>query len=378
MVRIWSVYLFFVCALFGIPAHVLAQEPGALDQGFVRAEVIHISNERETVIPGTDTMTHTQTVQAKILDRDRAGEVVVFENDFVMMRDGQKFFLDYMEAPDGNTLYSVRDLDRRGPIAGLLLLFVLIVLWFGEVQGARSLLSLTGSFLVIVYILLPLLLNGFNPVVVSVVIGALILFVAIFFTHGFSMQSAVAFGGTVLAVIITGMLSSVAIRMLHLSGFFSHETTYLNFSTNGLLDFQGLLLGAIIIGVLGVLDDIAITQVAVVSELKHSVPDISRSALYAKAIRVGREHVSALVNTIVLAYAGVSLPLLLWFYGSTASFDMIMNSETFATEIARTIVGSIGLILTVPITTALAVFFVDRFKHVEHTRAHGHTHAHGK
>jgi uncharacterized membrane protein len=376
MIRIWSVYLFSICALFGIPAIASAQAPGALEQGFVRAEVIYISDERETIIPGTDTKTHIQTVQAKILDSDRAGEVVVFENDFVMMRTGQTFFLDYMHTPNGETIYSVRDLDRRAPIVGLLLFFVAIVLWFGGKQGARSLLSLTGSLLVILYVLLPLLLHGFNPVLVSIVIGAVILFVAIFFTHGFSMQSTVAFGGTVIAVMLTGILSTIAIRMLHLSGFFSHETTYLNFSTNGALDVQGLLLGAIIIGVLGVLDDIAITQVAVVSELKHSIPDITRPALYTKALRVGREHVSALVNTIVLAYTGVSLPLLLWFYGSTASFDMIINSEVFATEIARTIIGSIGLILTVPITTALAVFFVDRFKRLEHTHAHGHTHAH--
>lgn len=368
--RIIYVLAVFVCV--AIPA----AHAETIPQGFVRAEVIHVSNEQQTTVPGTETITHTQTVQARILDGDRKDDVVVFENDFIMMRDGQYFFLNYMETPDGNMIYSVRDLDRRLPIVGLLLCFVFVVILFGRMQGVRSLLSLSGSLLVILYVLLPLLLQGWNPVVVSVAIGSLILFVAIFFTHGFSAQSTVAFAGTVSSVVITGICSAVAIRLLHLSGFFSHETTYLNFSTNGVLDFQGLLLGAIIIGVLGVLDDIAITQVAVVAELKQTMPTITPRALYAKALRVGREHVSALVNTIVLAYTGVSLPLLLWFYGSTASFDMIVNSEVFATEIARTIIGSIGLILTVPITTGLAVLFVERFKKEGHTHSHTHAHTH--
>lgn len=376
VVSLYCVALVGLCLLV-VPIGAHAQDQDALPQGFVQASVIHVSEEGESVIPGTSTVTPMQTVQAKILKGERVGDIVQFKNDFIMMREGQTFFMNYMSAPDGTELYSVRDLDRRVPIVGLIGLFVVVVLLFGGMQGFRSLLSLAGSFLVIMYVLLPLLLRGFDPVVVSVSIGAVILFVAIFFTHGFSFRSLVAFAGTVSSILITGVLATITIDMLHLSGFFSDETTYLNFSTNGILDFQGLLLGGIIIGVLGVLDDIAITQVAVVAELKHSVHAITNRELYRKALRVGREHVSALVNTIVLAYAGVSLPLLLWFYGSTASFDMIINSEVFATEIVRTIVGSIGLILTVPITTALAVYFAHRFPNTSDTQvSHGHTHAH--
>jgi uncharacterized membrane protein len=369
------VYSFFI-TIFCLPVCAHAQADN-LEQGVWRAEVINVSNEQEVLVPGTDTPTKVQTLQVKILEGPRTDEVIVMENDFLMMKDGQIFFMNYLIGPDGTELFSVRDIDRRAPLMWLGLLFVGVVLAFGRKQGLRSLVSLAGSFLVIIYVLLPLLLQGFNPVLMSIVIGALILFVAIFFTHGFSFRSLTAFGGTVISIGLTGILATVAIDILQLSGFFSDETVYLNFTTNGLLDFKGLLLGGMIIGVLGVLDDIAITQVAVVAELKHAAPGLTRRELYTKALRVGREHVSALVNTIVLAYAGVSLPLLLWFYDSTLPFSMILNNEVFATEIARTIVGSIGLILTVPITTLLAAMFVERFVH-DHGdgHSHGHTHNH--
>lgn len=371
------IYSAFILSL-SVPILAGAQANN-LEQGVWRAEVIDVSNEQEVLVPGTDTPTKIQTLQVKILEGPRTDEIIVMENDFLMMKDGQVFFMNYLIGPDGTELFSVRDIDRRAPLMWLGLLFMAVVLVFGRKQGLRSLISLAGSFLVIIYALLPLLLQGFNPVLMSVLIGALILFVAIFFTHGFSFRSLVAFGGTVISIGLTGILATVAIDVLQLSGFFSDETVYLNFTTDGLLDFKGLLLGGMIIGVLGVLDDIAITQVAVVAELNQAAPGLTRRELYTKALRVGREHVSALVNTIVLAYAGVSLPLLLWFYDSTLPFSMILNNEVFATEIARTIVGSIGLILTVPITTMLAAIFVDRFKsdHTEgHTHAHAHNHTH--
>ena len=218
--------------------------------------------------------------------------------------------------------------------------------------------SLFGTFLVIIYFLLPLLLKGYPPVLTSSLIAAAILFLAIFLTHGFNRESGVAFSGTVIAVILTGILASVAVRMTRLTGFGNEEAVYLNFATLGNLNFSGLLLGGIIVGVLGVLDDIAITQVAVVRELKESVHNLSKKEIYHKAMRVGREHAGALVNTLALAYAGATLPLLLLFSVSQIEFGMILNQEAVATEIIRTIIGSIGLILTIPITTTLAVYFL--------------------
>lgn len=161
--------------------------------------------------------------------------------------------------------------------------------------------------------------------------------------------------------------------MAKLSGFGSDEAVYLNFNTHGSLDFAGLLLGGIIIGTLGVLDDIAITQTAVVRELLHTDGNLTKKDIYRKALNVGREHVGALVNTLALAYTGASLPLVLLLSQSTMPALFLINSEVFATEIIRTVVGSIGLIMTVPITTALAVLYLSKSDPIKHS---GHAHHH--
>lgn len=356
--------------LFAAP--VSAQELHQDLQGVWSARVVEVVSERVEEVPGTGTPATLQVLRVEILEGQKEGEIITLQNDYYPLSEGQKFFMNYLITISGDEIYSVRDIDRRVSIAWLAALFIAVVLIFGRMQGLRSILSLAGSFAVIIWVLLPLLLAGYPPVPVSIAIGSLILFVAIFFTHGFNMKALVAFAGTVLSIALTGILAYVSIKFLHLTGFFSDETVYLNFSTSGTLNFEGLLLGGMIIGVLGVLDDIAITQAAVVAEMKATAPHLSKWELYGKAIGVGKEHVSALVNTIVLAYAGVSLPLLLWFSQSTAPIGTILNGEIFATEIARTIVGSIGLIMTVPITTLLAVLLSDRYK----SKEGGHTHHH--
>jgi uncharacterized membrane protein len=158
---------------------------------------------------------------------------------------------------------------------------------------------------------------------------------------------------------------------MKLTGFNTEETTFLQVGSAIKLNFHGLLLGGILIGVLGILDDIAVTQAAVVSEIYHSASHLTKKEVYKKAMRVGKEHVSALVNTLVLAYAGASLPLLLLFSTTEYSFRLIVSQELFSTEIVRTIVGSIGLVLTVPITTILAVYFLKGYKGKS---ALGHSH----
>lgn len=270
----------------------------------------------------------------------------------------------------GETLYSVHDVDRRSSLIFFTVLFVLVILLIGGKQGARSLISLLGSIFVIVYILLPSLLSGYPPVLTSVVLASLILTIAILTTHGFNRPAFIALFGTITSVGLTGILAYLGVTLSALSGFAVDEAVYLNFNNPG-LDFQGLLLGGIIIGILGVLDDVSITQTAVVSELFHSEPEASRERIYKKALRVGREHVGALVNTLALAYTGASLPLLLLFTATESSVGLTFNQEIFATEIIRTLIGSIGLILTVPITTLLAVYFLKGYKGHIH---HGHSH----
>ena len=367
-----SKYVFFSIGalLTFLPLSMQAQELIQDKVEIIKAEVVEVLNQEEKNVPGTDVQSTYQTITAKILEGDQNGRVVTIENDFLVLRQGDRFFMYHsISGLDGRETYSVRDIDRRGVILFFIVLFIAVVLLFSGKQGIRSLIGLAGSFFVILYVLIPSLLKGYPPVLTSVAIATIILFLAIYLTHGFNRVSTVAFSGTVLAVILTGILAYLGVTLARLSGFATEEAVYLNFSTNGTLDFAGLLLGGIIIGVLGVLDDIAVTQAAVVSELYNSASHLSPKEVYKKALRVGKEHVGALVNTLALAYTGASLPLLLLFSTSDSSGSSIINQEIFATEIIRTIVGSIGLILTVPITTLLAVYLLRGYKG-EHIHTH--------
>lgn len=353
---------------------VHAQELHADIAGVWRAEVTHVGDHEEVVVPGTDVVSTRQLLDVRLLEGDRAGEVVSFENDYIQLQEGDAFYLNYIITIDGDEYYSVREVDRRGAMGILVALFVGTIILFGGWQGVRSLLSLAGSLLVITYILVPQLVAGVSPVPLSILVAGLVLFVAIFVTHGFNRRSVIAYGGTMIAVGLTGLLAYLSITSASLSGFSSDESIYLNLNTGGSLDFVGLLLAAMIVGALGVLDDIAVTQVAVVRELL-AVGSLRPREIFAKAMRVGREHVGALVNTLVLAYTGAALPLLLLFSLSESGPLAIINREIFATEIIRSLVGSMGLILTVPITTFLAVVFL-RGKDAHSLAPDDHLHAH--
>jgi len=342
-------------------------------QGVWKARVVKVISEEKEIIASTDTEHTIQLLQVEIREGDRLGEYIQFENDFIELKAGDSFFLNYLITINGDAIYSVRDVDRRGTLLFFALLFAGVIIAFGGKQGVRSLVSLGGTFMVILYVLLPLLLKGYSPILVSAGIAALILMFVIFLTHGFNRESVAALAGTVSAVIISSILAYIAIGVTRLTGFSSDESVYLNLYTGGTLNFTGLLLGGIIIGALGVLDDIAITQAAVVHELYHASPQMPPHQIFKKALRIGREHVGALVNTLALAYAGASLPMLLLISMSQIHIGVIINQEMFATEIIRTIVGSIGLVLTVPITTFLAV---KMLKNVP-LSTHGHSHSHG-
>jgi uncharacterized membrane protein len=366
--------LFLILSL--LPSLSFAQELIQDKTEIVKSEVVEVLSQTEEDILDTGIESISQTIKVKILEGDQSGEIVTIENDYIPLKKGQKFFLYHsIDGLDGRETYSVRDIDRRPVIVFFIALFIAVVLFFSGKQGLRSLIGLAGSFFVILYILIPGLLKGYPPVLTSVLVATVILFLAIYFTHGFNRVSTVAFTGTVLAVILTGILAYIGVTLAHFTGLVSEEAFYLNLNTGGTLDLTGLLLGGIMIGVLGVLDDIAVTQAAVVRELYNSASHLSQKEVYKKALGVGKEHVGALVNTLALAYTGASLPLLLLFSSGDSSTSSIINQEIFATEIIRTVVGSIGLILTVPITTLLAVYWLKGYKGKIIPNSHsGHSH----
>lgn len=344
-------------------------------QGVIEAKVLNIFSERYEKLPSSNTDIKIQELEVELLSGLNKNQKIKLENDFVAVKVGDKIFVNHLKTVEGRDIYSFKDIDRRASLFFIVAIFIITILIFSGFQGLRSILSLMLSFIVILFILTPLLLKGYSAIFVSIVVGILVLSFAIYATHGLNIRSSLALLSTFLSVSLTSLFAFASINITKLTGFFSDESIYLNLNTGGNLNFQGLLLGGIIIGILGVLDDIAVTQVAVVFELKSLSKNISFSDLYRKSIRVGREHIGALVNTLVLAYTGVSLYLILLFSQSGQSFGYIVNSELFATEIVRTIVGSVGLIITVPITTFLAVYYVNNFK-VDFSKYTDHHHIH--
>lgn len=375
--KFWLTTFAFFVFLSGwfFPPQITAQTVQNTQQQTLRVEVQSILLEEERTVPGTDAVYTHQRLEIEVLDGEKEGKVLTVENDYSQFEVGDKLYFTETIFADGSSIMSIVGVDRTGPLYFLVVLFVIIIIAFGKWQGVRSLLALGGSFLAIFYVLLPAILNGWHPVVASVLVASCILFAAIFFTHGFNKESLVAYAGTMIAVVITGLFAFFSVHIASLTGLAEDSSTFLYFNTQGSLDFTALLLGAIIIGVLGVLDDISVTQAAVVTEIYSLNETLGRKEVYKKAMRVGREHVGALVNTLILAYAGTSLPLLLHASVVTSDVSIALNSEIFATEIVRAIVGSIGLVLAVPIVTLLAVLFLKGY-HSSHGHVHGHSHGH--
>jgi uncharacterized membrane protein len=334
-----------------------AADPNAETVTFIKAQVTEVLSSEVKVIPGTGTQTNYQTIEAKLLEGADAGKIITADNDYLMMQTGDVFYFMHTVSPaDGIDTYAVSEPYRLPVLECFAALFIACLFLFGGKQGMRGLLSLIASILFIWFLLLPGILNGYSPILVSVGVSSLIIVLGSYITHGFNKTTTVAVIGMLVTILITGALAYVAIHSAKLSGFSNEEATYLNFNTHGSIDFVGLLLGSMLIGLLGVLYDAAISQAVAVEELFSVGAHLSRTEIYRRALRIGREHIGALVNTLAIAYVGVSLPLILLFMTSSQSLLLTINQEVFATELIRMMIGSIGLILAVPITTAIAVY----------------------
>ncbi|MFG1937026.1 YibE/F family protein [Micromonospora tulbaghiae] len=249
--------------------------------------------------------------------------------------------------------YNIAEHQRGTPLIWLMVLFAAAIVAFGRWRGLAALGGLVASFAILLGFVLPGIGAGQPPLLVAIVGAALIMFVVLYLTHGITAQTSVAVLGTLGSLVVTGVLGLLATSATHLTGFGSEDATTLSMF-QGDVDLHGLLLAGIIIGSLGVLDDVTVTQAATVTELAHANPGLSRRQLYRAATRVGRAHIASTVNTIVLAYAGASLPLLLLLVADSRPVSEILTSEFLAQEIVRSAVATLGLIAAVPLTTGLA------------------------
>jgi uncharacterized membrane protein len=254
---------------------------------------------------------------------------------------------------EGQTTYYIQDLERTRPMLALAALFVVAVVAFGGWQGIRSLLGLAVSFAVLIGFIVPAILRGHGPVPVALVGAMAIMLASLYLSHGFSRKTTAAVVGTALALGLTAALTAGFVAATSLTGLAGEEAQDASFAVGG-LSLRGLLLAAIIIGGLGVLDDVTVSQASLVFELRRADPMAGFGELVRGALTVGRDHIAATVNTLFLAYAGASLPLLVLYTTGGAGFGEVTTAEVAAVEIVRTLCGSVGLIAAVPLTTLLA------------------------
>jgi uncharacterized membrane protein len=265
--------------------------------------------------------------------------------------------LYFPDAAAGGRAYAVTDHQRSTPMIWLLVLTGALILAFGRLRGAASLAGLGISFAVLLTFVIPAILKGSSPLLVAIVGASAIMFAALYLTHGVNVHTSVAVAGTLASLVLTGALGVGFTTAMHLTGIASDDDSFLS-ATQGSIDMRGLLLAGIVIGALGVLDDVTVTQAVTVAEMAAAAPT-TRRRLYRAASRVGRAHAASAVNTIVLAYAGASLPLLLVITAGSQPVSELLTSEFLAQEILRSAVGTIGLVASVPITTALAALVAD-------------------
>jgi uncharacterized membrane protein len=249
--------------------------------------------------------------------------------------------------------YSFYDFERATPMLVLAIAFVAIVLLFARWRGALSLAGLGISLVLVLVFVVPAILDGEAPLAVAVVGALAIAFVTIPLAHGTGPKSLAALLGTAASLLLTALLALIFTNATHLTGMSSEEGTYLQLAGAD-LSLEGLLLAGMVVGALGVLDDVTVSQASTVLALRSANPSLRFRELFGTALRVGRDHVSATVNTLVLAYVGASLPLLLIFSSTDLSVGDALSTELVAKEVVATLVGSIGLIAAVPLTTALA------------------------
>jgi len=256
--------------------------------------------------------------------------------------------------PEGEPIYSFYDFDRDTPLIVLAVLFAAAVLILGRWRGLGALGGLALSLVVIVWFALPSLVDGNNAVAVALVTSGAVAIIALYLAHGIGAATDVAVVTTLSSLALTGLLAWIFVGASKLTGF-TDDPTFVLAALGSEIDPRGILLAGIVIGSLGVLDDVTVTQVSAVWELHRQRPDADRRELFTSALRIGRDHISSTVNTLVLAYAGATLPLLLLFSAISQPASEVASREVVATEIVRALVGSIGLVAAVPISTGLAI-----------------------
>ena len=329
---------------------------------FYRGEVVAILEEREEDLGLGQRQSTLQRVKVLIKEGPRQGEEAVIE--YGSLSDVQKLKVGMpviVVAPQNVDLF-IFDRYRLPALGVITVIFGFLVLIFAGWRGLGSLAGLGISVIVLVKYVVPQIMAGSNPFIVSLIAAFFISVISIYLAHGLNRRTTIAIGGILVTVLIAMGLAQLFVQMASLTGTGSEEAFFLQTSPAAFINLRGLLLGGIIIGVLGILDDITTAQAAAVYEIWQANPRLSRRELYRRSMAVGREHIASLINTLALAYVGASFPALLLFTVYQRPWWVVANTENIAEEIVRTLVGSSALMMAVPITTLLAVYWIPKGK----------------
>lgn len=366
----WLLGVVGLVALATVAGLVLLWPSGSVDRGlegitttFVEARIVGVAEVPCPGLPdGRDTEVLCAEIDAEVLEGPDTGLVVpldLFDASSASLRDGEVIVLEYDERAAEAFRYRFSDRERSGVLLWLAGLFALAVVLLGRLRGVAALVGLGASIAVLIFFTVPALVEGSDPLVVALVSASAIAFAAIYLTHGLTTMSTVALLGTLGTLALTAVLATVFVGLAGITGLASEQAAFLQLGTVR-VELQGLVLAGIVIGALGAIDDVTVTQSSAVWELRATGGDRPMRELYRSGMRIGRDHVASTVNTLVLAYAGASLPLLLFFSLADRPVGIVANGELVATEIVRTLVGSIGLVASVPLTTVLAAWAAHR------------------
>ncbi len=334
--------------------------------GFIIVSPLHIyAQQSQDPIRATITELSPDNITVRIEEGNQKGsEIPVLQFDRKQietqgLHTGDQVLVSFISGPQGRNQVIIVDQYRLWPIFGLFLLFLGIVVLIGRRKGFFAFLGMAFSFLIIGQMVVPQILLGNNPILISLFAALLIIPITFYISHGLNTKTTIAVISTFLSLVITGLLAFLFVNLAKLTGFAAEEATFISVQQGDQVNIQSLLLAGIIIGAMGVLDDITISQTSIVSKLKKANPRFTKWELFRESMDVGRDHIASLVNTLVLVYAGASLPLFVLFYSSQfGTMTDVINMEIVATEIVRTLVSSIGIVSAVPLTTLLAVWYM--------------------
>lgn len=352
-----------------------------VSEGFSVAVVEQITSEKDGSLEGMER--RVQHLVLLLLSGPKAGQTFQVQNGVLGdrpdmdLKQGDRVAVELVQNDDGSVDVLLRERYRLPGLLWLTLAFVALAVVLGGWTGMRSIAGLAVSVLVLIFFVIPRIIGGADPLLISLIGSALIASVSLYVAHGIKRRTSVALLATVVTLLCSMVIAAIAVRVAALFGMGSEESMFLQMGQLHRVDLRGLLLGGMLLGTLGVLDDITTAQCAVVDEVSKANPSLSARELRSAGASVGREHIASLINTLALAYAGASLPLLLLLdMNGDYPLWVMLNGEFLAEEIVRTLVGSTALLFAVPISTRLASVFLRAAPGARPVHSAGHTHGH--